>query len=153
MSVNRMRRRHIHSEVSGEELMTNYLEKLKQSSLSSDAQELVINEAQRTGICGVIPDSLSFLRGGPAVFIDLGFEHLGLPSEDLKAVRESFVGNGVGLPGTGYKLRCVRPLISVIEPDDGVLALPPDWAEAVFVSGENYAPVYVGKRVPPRANK
>lgn len=109
--------------------------------------ESVIHEAPHTLITGDIPEPLKFLDGN---FIDLGFENLGLPREEAAAIYKGFLGSGVGIPGTGYKLRYTKIGVTMIEPIDGDEAMLPDhWAEAVLVLDSNGSPLYAGKRVRP----
>lgn len=118
-----------------------YIERL--GGLSDTIREEVIGESPHTQIVGEIPPGLEILRGA---FVDLGFENLGLDDDTKRAIYLSFVGRGVALPGTGFKLRYTQTGVAVVEPDDGVLALPDYWREAVLVLNGNEI-VYAGKRV------
>ena len=92
----------------------------------------LIIEAQRTKFPGELPAGFGFLGGG---FVDLHFESLGLAAADLDAVRLAFVGVGVRVPGTEYRLRNVRPFRSLVEPASGdeSATLPGHWREGVVV--------------------
>src|SRR5262245_39883755 len=61
-----------------------------------------------------VPAELSLLRPG---FVDLGFENLGLGDEEHKALLLAFVGDGVAVPGTPYRLRYSGVgMATVVEP-------------------------------------
>ena len=111
--------------------------------LSEEVREEIIREAPHTQIVGEIPPGLGVLDGS---FIDLGFENLGLSSVDKRAVNLAFVGRGVAMPGTGYKLRYTQTGMTAIEPDDGVLVLPEHWMDAILVLRGNQI-LYAGKLV------
>jgi hypothetical protein len=120
-----------------------YEDKIK--DLSKEIKEEIIKEAPHTQIVGVIPDSLSFLRGA---FVDLGFENLQISKENKAAIHKAFIGNGVSIPGTNLKFRNTGIGVTVIEPDDGTISLPHDWFEAVLVlDGDKVS--YAGKHVRP----
>jgi len=78
------------------------------------------------------PAEFEFLDSG---FVDLGFEHLGLAAAELEAVRLAFVGIGVRVPGTTYRLRNLSPGRAVVEPvaDDETIGLTDGWRQAMLV--------------------
>ena len=96
----------------------------------------LVIEAQRTRFPGDLPAGFEFLGGG---FLDLHFENLGLVAADLDAVRLAFVGVGVRVPGTDYRLRNVRSLRSLVEPASGdeSAALPDGWRQCVVVLADD----------------
>jgi hypothetical protein len=84
--------------------------------------------------------------------VDLGFENLGVSKAEERAIYDAFVGHGVAVPNTAYKLRYTKTGITVVEPivaGEELVVLPEYWAEVVLVIGENNKPSYVGKRVRP----
>lgn len=92
-----------------------------------------------------VPDSLAFLRGE---LVDLGFENLGLDVDRFSSVASAFIGDGVGIPGTGLKMRKDSRGVAVVVPDDGVsVFLPENWREGVWVLGSDDKPSYVGSLV------
>jgi hypothetical protein len=109
-------------------------------------QEMLIREAQKTGFGKRLPPGFTFLGEG---FVCLGFENLGLPSEDEWKLAVAFVASGVAVPGTPYRLRNVRPLRSVVEPTDWTerATLPAHWKEGVLVMGRDDRYSWIGKRV------
>lgn len=126
-----------------------YSEKIQH--LPEHIRESIIREAPHTRVQGPLPPELAFLGGGPE-FVDLGFENLGLPEIEKRVLYDAFVGHGVAVPGTNYKLRYTKTGITVVEPTtagEELVTLPDFWAEAVLVVGENNRPSYVGKRVRP----
>ena len=109
-------------------------------------EETMIADAQRTLFSGDLPAEFALLGGG---FVDLGFGILGLPEPELNAVRRAFVGGGVSLAGTTYRLKNLRPGQSVVEPADGteLAILPNHWRRGVLVvKGDKYS--WVGKASP-----
>jgi hypothetical protein len=109
-------------------------------------REALVNEAQRTHFIGPFPAGFEFLRGA---ILDLGFEKLGLPPEELARVRIAFVSKGLAVPGTGHRLRCRRPAHSLVEPADGTeeATLPGHWKEGVLVIANDDRYSWIGKRV------
>jgi len=89
---------------------------------------MMIHEAQRTRFPGSLPDGFDCLRGS---FVDLGFDRLGLEATKLDVVLLAFVGKGVAVPRTPWRLRFIRPVLSVVEPADGseAVTLPGHWRE------------------------
>ena len=93
---------------------------------------MLVAEAQRTRFPGDLPAGFEFLRGG---FVDLDFETLGLAAAELDALRLAFIGIGLSVPGTEYRLRNVRPFRSLVEPASGdeSVELPDGWRQCVVV--------------------
>lgn len=108
---------------------------------------ILIAEAQRTRFPGDLPEGFGFLAGA---FVDLGFGHLGLAAAELGAALLAFVGTGVVAPGTGHRLRNVRPGRSVVEPTAGgeAATLPDSWRRGVLVLDRDATFTWVGKEVP-----
>src|SRR5690349_9752515 len=77
---------------------------------------MLVAEAQRTRFPGNPPPGFDFLHGA---FVDIGFDRLGLSDMELDAVRLAFIGTGLAVPGTPFRLRCVRPVMSVVEAAGG----------------------------------
>ena len=92
--------------------MTTWLDAIDANRFDGWTRTMLITEAQRTLFSGHLPAGFEFLGGG---FVDLGFENLELSSAELDAVGLAFVGVGVRVSGTGYRLRHVRPGRSVVE--------------------------------------
>jgi hypothetical protein len=114
------------------------------SHLDESTRDFIIKESPHTKFTGEIPPELGFLRGG---LVDLGFENLGTVGSQLYL---GFVGRGVVVPGTKWRLRYVYPT-AVIEPVDGTeeVTLPANWKRAVLVLGINDRPTWVGKSLRP----
>jgi hypothetical protein len=117
------------------------------SHFSEIVREQLIGWATRTRF-EQVPGELSFLRPG---FVDLGFENLGLSEEDHKALLLAFVGDGVTVPGTLYKLRysgeggaTVVEIATGEEP-----TIPEHWKQGVFVVGAPDRLTWIGKNVRP----
>ena len=106
--------------------MKTWLEAIDGNGFDDWTRTLIINEAQRTKFRGDLPPGFECLR---ALFLDLGFENLGLAAAELDAVRLAFVGIGVRVPGTDYRMRNIRPFNSVVEPVTGseTATLPDGW--------------------------
>lgn len=113
---------------------TTWLAAIDANGFDEPTRTVMIREAQRTRFPGHLPAGFEFLR---QPFVDLGFDRLGLAPAHLDAVRRAFVGTGVRVPGTGFRLRCVRPVLSVVEPADGseTATLPDRWRQGVAVVG------------------
>lgn len=109
-------------------------------------REALVNEAQRTHFIGPLPAGFEFLRGA---ILDLGFERLGLPPEELARVRLAFVSKGLAVPGTGHRIRNQRPAHSLVEPTDWTeqATLPGHWKEGVLVIGNDDRYRWIGRRV------
>ncbi len=91
-----------------------------------------------------VPPVLSFLNG----HVDLGFENLGLPPQQWKALEAAFKSVGVAVPGTQFRLRYpLNAEFAVVEPATGQEpVLPPNWKRALYtISGNDFA--YIGKSV------
>jgi len=116
--------------------------------LDADIRESLINEQPHTALVSDLPQKLDFLNGR---LVDLGFENLGLPEPEPKAILLAFAGRGVIVPDTNWRLRNLGPLRSVVEPIDGQeqATLPDYWKEAVLVLGPDMTPMWIGKRVRP----
>jgi hypothetical protein len=110
-------------------------------------REMLIREAQRTHFVGSLPTGFEFLRGAVA---DLGFDKLGLADQELNELRLAFVGTGVTIPSTSYRVRCFRPAQSVVEPADGTeqATLPVHWRQGVIVLGHHERYTWLGRLVP-----
>ena len=108
-----------------------WLDAIDSNGFDDYTRTLLIIEAQRTRFPGDLPAGFGFLGGG---FVDLHFEKLGLAAADLDAVRLAFVGVGVRVPGTDYRLRHVRPFRSLVEPASGeeLATLPDGWRGVVL---------------------
>ena len=112
--------------------MTTWLDTIDARGFGGWTRMMMIREAQRTRFPGKLPPGFEFLGGG---FTDLGFDRLGLEAAELDAVLLAFVGVGVAVPGTPWRLRFARPVLSVVEPADGgeAATLPGHWREGVVV--------------------
>ena len=93
-----------------------------------------------------LPPELSFLRGD----VDLGFENLGLTSQQQQALRAAFQGDGVVVPATTYKLRQLpNSVIAVVESATGLEpVLPDNWKQGAYTLAGNVF-TYIGKQVRP----
>jgi hypothetical protein len=93
-----------------------------------------------------IPPELSILHNG---FTRFHFEYYELPDQELEALYRAWVGRGVRVPGTPYKLRSHMSLCTLIEPDDGAgPALPPYWRQCLLIRGPaGPQSTFVGKRL------
>lgn len=89
------------------------------------------------------PAELAWLRGD----VDLGFENLGIPSQQQQLLKAAFQGNGVAVPGTAYKLRHLpNSTAAVVEPATGQEPVLPDhWKQGAYTLAGNVF-TYVGKR-------
>ena len=114
--------------------MTTWLDAIEARGFDGWTRTQMIREAQRTRFPGDLPPGFECLRGP---FVDLGFDRLGLAAAELDAVLLAFVGIGVAVPGTPWRLRFARPVQSVVEPADGSesATLPGYWREGVSVTG------------------
>lgn len=114
--------------------MTTWLAAIDANGFDGEVRSMMIREAQRTRFSGDLPAGFEFLRGP---FVDLGFDRLGLTVSDLDAVLLAFVGRGVRVPGTGDRLRCIRPVLSVVEPAEGIetATMPNHWRHGIAVVG------------------
>jgi len=115
--------------------------------LPESIREEVIKEAPHTRFIGFLPPELEFLGGTERHIVDLGFEDLGLPESERKAIFIAFTKNGVAIPGTNYKIRVANAGLSVvelIEPGEELVVLPDHWKDAVMVM-DGFEIAYVGK--------
>jgi hypothetical protein len=106
-----------------------------------------INEAMLTHFVAPVPEELAFLSGGLA---DLGFDNLDLPPQEQNKILLAFVGRGVRVPGTPYRLRNWG-ITSLIEAADGgeKATLPDGWRQALLVPTRDHDGfTWVGRRVP-----
>ncbi len=124
-----------------------WLERVEANRFDEWTRERMITEMPHTYFMGYLPLALSFLQGR---FVDLGFENLGLSSQELSKVMLAFGGTGVCIPGTQLRMRFVYPHAE-IEPIDGseTATLPTWWKECVFVTDDQAIPTWVGKRLRP----
>ena len=125
--------------------MTTWLDFIEANGFDDSTRTLMIREAQRTRFPGELAAGFGFLRGP---FVDLGFDRLGLAAVELDAVLLAFVGVGVGVPGTPWRLRFIRPVLSVVEPADGGegSTLPEHWRGGVLVPGRDAKPTWAENR-------
>lgn len=112
----------------------------------SPERQMVLLEAPHTRIVGDLPAGFDFLKGE---FVDLGFEDLPLPQPEKMAVYRAFMGKGVGVPGTHFRLRQDFPGSTLVEPADGTeqASLPDEWRGAVVVIGDGNDILYAGDLV------
>lgn len=124
-----------------------WLEAIDSNGFDAWTRELMVREAQRTHFVAPIPDDLAFLRGGLAT---LGFDNLDLPPQEQNELLLAFVGRGVRVPGTPYRLRNWG-LRSFVELADGGedATLPEDWRQVLLMPTPNHEGfIWIGKRVP-----
>jgi hypothetical protein len=123
-----------------------WLEAIEANHTDPWTRELLIREARKTGFRKPLPSGFEFLGEG---FVCLGFECLGLPTEDEWKLAVAFVAGGVVVPGTPYRLRNVLPLRSVVEPTDWTerATLPAHWRQGVLVMGWDNRYRWIGRRV------
>ena len=123
-----------------------WLDAIEANHSDSWTREMLIQEAQRTHFIGNLPAEFAFLRGA---ILDLGFEKLGLPPEELAKVRRAFISSGLAVPGTSHRLRNLRPAHSLVEPTDWTegATLPGHWREGVLVIANDDRYSWIGKRV------
>ena len=95
-----------------------------------------------------VPEELSFLH---SKCVDLGFENLSLSDDEYKALLLAFVGEGVAVPGSPYKLRYTgMGMSTVVEPATGQEpSLPAHWKQGVRVMDKQDRFSWIGKRVRP----
>lgn len=108
---------------------------------------MCVIEAVFTHFVGPIPDQLDCLRGGLA---DLGLENLQPPRKPQNNILLAFVGYGVRVPGTPYRLRSWG-VVSFVEFADGSeeATLPVDWKQRLLVVAVDHDGYHwIGKRVP-----
>lgn len=92
--------------------MTTWLDAIDANGFNGEVRTMMIREAHRTRFPGDLPAGFAFLRGP---FLHLGFDRLGLTAADLDAVLLAFIDTGVRVPGTNFRVRYVRPVLSVVE--------------------------------------
>jgi hypothetical protein len=124
-----------------------WLERMEANRFDEWTKERMINEMPHTYFMGYLPLELSFLQGR---FVDLGFENLGLSSQEQRKIMLAFGGMGVCIPGTQLRMRFAYPHAE-IEPIDGseTAILPSWWKECVLVTDGQAIPTWVGKRLRP----
>ncbi len=90
------------------------------------------------------PPELSWLRGD----VDLGFENLGIPSQQQQVLKAAFQGDGVAVPDTTYKLRQLpNSTVAAVEPASGEEPILPDnWKQGAYTLTGNVF-TYIGRRV------
>ncbi len=115
-----------------------WLERLESNRFDEWTRDRMIEEMPHTYFAGYVPPVLAFLQGR---FVDLGFENLGLSSQDLRRIMLAFGGSGVCIPGTQLRMRFAYPH-ATIEPADGSEAatLPAWWKEGVLVTDDQTVP-------------
>jgi hypothetical protein len=137
----------------GDFLMREYLPVIRQFPEEA-VQQALLRESVLTRVCVKdpsrkppsapvsehLPSELAFLAGS---LCDLGFGRLDLPAGEIERLYLAFCGEGVGIPGTPYKLRhSAMSLFTFVEPATGhEVKLPPDWRQVVR-SG-----TWIGKKV------
>src|SRR5438128_7496360 len=106
-----------------------WLERVKANRFDEWTKERMVTEMPHTYFIGFLPLALAFLQGR---FVDLGFENLGLSSQEHRTIMLAFGGTGVGIPDTQFRMRFVYPHAE-IEPIDGneSATLPASWKEGV----------------------
>ena len=124
-----------------------WLERVEANRFDDWTKEHMIKEMPHTYFTVYLPLALAFLHGR---FVDLGFENLGLSSQEHRKIMLAFGGTGVCIPGTQLRMRFAYPHAE-IEPIDGseTATLPPCWKEGVLVIDDQAVPAWVGKRVRP----
>jgi len=124
-----------------------WLERLEANRFDASTKEYMVNEMPHTFFPGYLPLALLFLEGR---FVDLGFENLGLSSQEHRKIMLAFGGIGACIPGTQMRMRFAYPHAE-IEPVDGseTATLPSWWKEGVLVVNDQTVPTWVGKRVRP----
>lgn len=115
--------------------------------LDQSIQEAIIREAPHCQIAGM--GSIFKVVGD---FVDLGFENLGLSTDDTRKLYKAFIGEGVIIPSPKpvYKLRYLRTGTCAIELSDGTeeVTFPEHWKQAVLILNGS-VPVWIGKLVRP----
>jgi hypothetical protein len=124
-----------------------WLERLEANRFDDWTKERMVSELPHTYFIGLLHVVLAFLQGR---FVDLGFENLGLSSQEHRKIMLAFGGTSVGIPDTQFRMRFVYPHAK-IEPIDGSesATLPEWWKEGVLVVDDHSLPTCVGKRVRP----
>jgi len=108
-----------------------WLERVEDNPFDEWTKERMANEMPHTYFKGYLPLALVFLQGR---FVDLGFENLGLSSQEHRKIMSAFGRTGVCIPGTQLRMRFAYPHAE-IEPIDGSesATLPSWWKEGVLV--------------------
>lgn len=124
-----------------------WLERTQANRFDEWTKERMIAEMPHTYFTGYLPLAMVFLQGR---FVDLGFENLGLSSQEHRKIMLAFGGTGACIPDTQFRMRFVYPHAE-IEPIDGseTASLPSWWKEGVLVVDDQAVPAWVGKRVRP----
>lgn len=122
-----------------------WLDRVQANRFDDWTNDHMVKEMPHTYFVGYLPLALAFLNGR---FVDLGFENLGLSSQEQRQIMLAFGGTGVCIPGTQLRMRFVYPHAE-IEPIDGSesATLPSWWKEGVLVIDDQSVPTWVGKRV------
>lgn len=130
-----------------EQRSKTWLERVQANRFDEWTKENMVNEMPHTYFIGYFPLALVFLQGR---FVDLGFENLGLSSQEQRQIMLAFGGTGLCIPGTQLRMRFAYPHAE-IEPIDGTesATLPSWWKEGVLVIDDQSVPTWVGKRVRP----
>lgn len=128
-------------------MLKTWLERVEANRFDEWTKERMVNEMPHTFFIGYLPLALAFLQGR---FVDLGFENLGLSSQEHRQILLAFGGHGVCIPGTQLRMRFAYPHAE-IEPIDGseTATLPSWWKECVRLTNDQAVPTWVGKRVRP----
>jgi hypothetical protein len=124
-------------------LNKTYLESI--SHMDEWVQTSLIKETPHTHFEDV-PHEFSFLIGS---HVDLGFENLGLNKEDYKAISLAYVGDGVRIPDSHYKIRYhgIRAFASIEQATGDEPSLPKDWKQAVWTLNSKNEISWLGKKV------
>lgn len=125
--------------------VATWLERVESNRFDEWTKERMISEMPHTYFIGCLPLALAFLQGR---FVDLGFENLGLSSQEHREIMRAFGGTGVCIAATHLRMRFAYPH-AVIEPVDGSEAatLPSWWKEGVLVTDNQGVPTWIGKKV------
>jgi hypothetical protein len=115
--------------------------------LDAFSRGLCVQEAMLTSFVAPIPVELAFLGEGLA---HLGFDHLDLSPQEQDEMLLAFVGRGVRVPGTAFRLRSwgVRAFVEAADGSEEA-TLPNEWRQAVLVpTAKLDGFTWIGKRVP-----
>lgn len=124
-----------------------WLERLEADRFDDWTRERMVADMPHTYFIGFLPLALAFLQGR---FVDLGFENLGLSSQEHRKLMLAFGGTGVSIPGTPFRMRFVYPHAEIESAEGSESAtLPEWWKEGVLVMDDQSVPIWVGKRVRP----
>src|SRR5436309_3332701 len=86
--------------------LKTWLEAIAGNNFDAWTRATLITETQKIAFTKPLPPDFEFLGGG---FVRLSFECLGLPQDEFCRLSLAFVGAGVAVPGTPYRLRNSRP--------------------------------------------